>query len=217
MDLVNRQLFFYILLTIITTFCGGAAFARVDDLHIYDFTEEEYLMYPQFCRARLAREPKALVDYWQKKLGPKNFLHMHHYCFGLKSLNLAYANLGKKQRRLFLTKAVVDNFNYIIEHTESTFFMRADALLNLARGYQLREEYDIAQQKYRQAIKLNPKLTDAWVALSDMYFQLGQKSDALYVLEQASKVVGESKKIDLRISEMRAAGVKSSAAANIND
>lgn len=185
---------------------SGSAFARSNETT--SFTERDFALYPQFCRARIAREPQALVDYWTQQLGPKNFIHIHHFCFGLKAMNLAYASLGDKGRREFMANAVVGNFNYILEHTERTFFMRPEALLNLGRGYQLRQQYDIARRKYEEALKYNPKLADAWVAMSDMFYQLGQKREAMYILEKASEQVGENKKIDLRLDEMRTAGIK---------
>lgn len=176
-----------------------------------NWTDQDFALYPPFCRARIEREPKELVDYWTQRLGPKNYLHIHHFCFGLKALNLAYANLNNKQQREFMANAVVGNFNYIIEHTERTFFLRPEAYVNLGRGHLLRQEHDVAQQKFYEALKLNPKLVDAWVAMSDMYYQAGKKSDALSILEQASEICGENKKIDLRIAEMRSAGIKPSA------
>lgn len=176
-----------------------------------NWTEQDFALYPPFCRARIEREPKELVDYWTQRLGPKNYLHIHHFCFGLKALNLAYANLNNKQQREFMANAVVGNFNYIVDSTERTFYLRPDAYVNLGRGHQLRGEYDIARQKFYEALKLNPKLVDAWVAMSDMYYQAGKKSDALSVLLQASEYCGENKKIDLRIAEMRAAGIKPAA------
>jgi tetratricopeptide (TPR) repeat protein len=176
-----------------------------------NWTDQDFALYPPFCRARIEREPKELVDFWTQRLGPKNYLHIHHFCFGLKALNLAYANLNNKQQREFMASAVIGNFNYIIEHTERTFYMRPEAYVNLGRGYVLRQEYDVARQKFHEALKLNPKLVDAWVAMSDMYHQLGKKSDALSILEQASEICGENKKIDLRVAEMRSAGIKPSA------
>lgn len=175
-----------------------------------NWSDHDFALYPPFCRARIEREPKELVDYWTQRLGPKNFLHTHHFCFGLKALNLAYRDFGNKQKREGWANAVVGNFNYIIEHTERTFFMRPDAYVHLGRGHLLRQEHDVARQKFYEALKLNPKLVDAWVAMSDMYFQVGKKPDALAVLEQAREICDENKKIDLRIAEMRAAGIKPS-------
>lgn len=184
--------------------------ARAND--ITNWSDQDFALYPQFCRARIERQPQELVDFWTQRIGPKNYIHIHHFCFGLKALNLAYASLSDKQSRAFLANAVVGNFNYIIEHTERTFYMRPEAYVNLGRGHLLRQEYDVARQKFHEALKLNPKLVDAWVAMSDMYHQLGKKSDALAILEQASEICGENKKIDLRIAEMRSAGIKSSSA-----
>jgi len=173
-----------------------------------NWTEEDYALYPPYCRARLLREPKELEAYWSKKLGPKNFLHMHHFCFGLKALNLAYGSLRDKQRLTGQAYTVVRNFNYILEQTQRDFPLRPEALLNIARGYALLQEFKVARDKFEEALKLNPKLVDAWVGLSDMYYQNGQRADALRVLEKALEVAGEHKKITLRIEDMKKQGVK---------
>lgn len=175
------------------------------------WTDQDFAMYPQFCRARIEREPKELVDYWTQRLGAKNYLHIHHFCFGLKALNLAYGSLKNRQRREFMANAVVGNFNYVIDNTEKTLYLRPEAFVYLGKGYFLRQEYDLAQQKYFEALKLNPKMVDAWVAISDMYYEVGKRPEALSVLEQASQICGENKKIDLRIADMRNSGIKASA------
>ncbi len=172
---------------------------------------EDFDIYPPYCRARILREPKELEMYWSAKLGVKNFIHMHHYCHGLRALTLAYSSFNDKQRRTVLANAVVGNLQYIVRHTEPNFVLRGEALMNLARGHVLLQEYDVARKRFEEALRFDPKLVDAWVAISDMYYQLGRKSDALTILEQASEMIGENKKIDLRIADMRAAGVKSSA------
>ncbi|MBC7208680.1 MAG: hypothetical protein H5U27_19540 [Methyloversatilis sp.] len=53
-------------------------------------------------------------------------------------------------------------------------------------------------------------MVDAWVAISDMYYEVGKRPEALSVLEQASQICGENKKIDLRIADMRNSGIKAS-------
>jgi len=173
---------------------------------------EDFDIYPPYCRARILREPKELEVYWTARLGAKNFIHMHHYCHGLRALTLAYSSFNDKQRRTTMANAVVGNLEYIIRHTEPNFVLRGEALMNLARGHVLLQEYDIARKRFEEALRFDPKLVDAWVAMSDMYYQIGKRADALTILEQASEMVGENKKIDLRIAEMSAAGVKSSSA-----
>ncbi len=173
---------------------------------------EDFDIYPPYCRARILREPKELEMYWTARLGVKNFIHMHHYCHGLRALTLAYSSFNDRQRRTVMANAVVGNLEYIIRHTEPNFVLRGEALMNLARGHVLLQEYDVARKRFEEALRFDPNLVDAWVAMSDMYYQVGKKGDALTILEQARETVGENKKIDLRIAEMRAAGVKSSTA-----
>ena len=175
---------------------------------VTNWSDEDFALYPTYCRARILREPPELEAYWEKQFGPKNFLHMHHFCFGLKALNLAYANLQDAGRRTSLAQAVIGNFNYIIEHTERDFYMRPEALTNLGRGYVRTRQYEQARKSFQAALKLNPKSVDAWVALSDMYHQKGQYGDAMKVLEKALAEAGDSKKITLRIADMKAKGQK---------
>lgn len=182
--------------------------ARADDSSPTSWSDEDYGLYPAFCRARLLHEPKELEAYWIRQIGPKNYLHMHHFCFGLKALTLAYANFNNASRRESMAGAVIDNFGYIVEHTERGFYMRSEALVNLGRGYILKKEYEMAKRKFEAALKLNPKSVDAWVALSDMYYQNGQRSDALDVLEKAREEAGDHKKILLRIDTIKTDGRK---------
>lgn len=172
-----------------------------------NWSDDDYALYPQFCRARKLREPElALV--WEKKMGPKNFIHIHHFCNGLKALNLSYASFQDKQRRLGMANTVINNFEYIIAQTERNFYLRPEAFLNLGRGYAIKGEFDTAAKYFNEALKLNPKLVDAWVALSDLYHQNGERDEALRVLEKALEVAGEHKKITLRIEDMKKEGVK---------
>ena len=182
--------------------------ARSDDSSPTNWSDEDYSLYPAFCRARLLHEPKELEAYWIRQFGSKNYIHMHHFCFGLKALSLAYANLQDASRRASLAGAAIDNFGYVVEHTEHDFYMRSEALVNLGRGYILKKEYEMAKRKFDAALKLNPKSVDAWVALSDMYYQNGQRSDALEVLEKAREEAGDHKKILLRIDTIKTDGRK---------
>lgn len=167
------------------------------------FTDEDFALYPGFCRAKLTEEPKEEVERWKRQLGNDNFLHMHHYCFGLRAMTLAYSNYSNKKRRREYAMDVIRNMNYILSHTRKDFFMRSEALVNLGRGYQLHDDKEAAKKAFQAALKLKPDAVDAWVALSDMFYDNGQRDEALKVLEDARTHAGDHRKIMLRIEQMQ--------------
>lgn len=185
----------------------GTAQARQDSP--FTWSDTDFALYPPYCRAKLG-EAKDLEVIWKQKLGPANFLHIHHFCFGLKALNMGYASYKDVPKRRSLAKDAVGNFNYILNHTQKDFFMRADALVGVGRAYMLVQQYDEAQDMFEDAIKFNPATVDAWIALSDLQYQTGKKEEALATLEKALESAGEHKKITLRIEDLKKSGVKSS-------
>ena len=53
-----------------------------------DWTDAEIKAMPPYCEARLKRVP-GQFEYWNKILGP-DFIHTHHYCYGLGYINRYY-------------------------------------------------------------------------------------------------------------------------------
>ncbi|AOF81431.1 TPR repeat family protein [Methyloversatilis sp. RAC08] len=167
------------------------------------FSDEDFALYPGYCRAKLTDEPKSEVERWKRHLGNDNYIHMHHYCFGLRAMTLAYSNYTEKQLRKGFALDVVRNMNYILSHTKKDFFMRPDALINLGRGHQLLNENENARRAFSNALKLNPDSVDAWIALSDLLYDTGQRKEAMKVLEDARTQIGDHRKITLRMEQMQ--------------
>lgn len=77
-------------------------------------TPAEMTMLPPECAARIGGD-EATRQLWAQRLGPKNFLHLHHYCFGLNYNNRARLTQDKGLRKYFLQRADA-NFDYVLEH-----------------------------------------------------------------------------------------------------
>jgi tetratricopeptide (TPR) repeat protein len=178
---------------------GGSARAN----EVVSWSDEDFAMYPNYCTAKLLDSPPELVALWKSRF-KGNYLHMHHYCFGLKAMSLAYSNYSNKQRRMEFARAVVQNFEYIMSHTTVDFYMRPEALVNMGRGYQLLGQPLDAKKRFEQALRMRPDLVEAWVALSDLFYENGDKKGALTVLESAQEKVGDNPKIKLRIESLMA-------------
>lgn len=171
----------------------------------FNISEEDLAMLPPYCAAKITRATdKALQEYWGKRFGASNWVHMHHYCFGLKAMQLAYRDYANEHMRMFQAGVAIDNFSYMIKFVEPGFFMRPELLMQRGRALTLKREYEDAESDYRLALKINKKYVDAWAALSDLYAQVGKNDEAIKVLTQAIEETGEEhKKFTSRLHDLR--------------
>jgi len=88
-------------------------------------TDSELEVLPEACTARIkgSKEVKAA---WQHKIGAENFLHLHHYCFGLNYINRARMTMDKPLKRFLLQRGLA-NFNYVLTHWPADSPLRPDA------------------------------------------------------------------------------------------
>ncbi len=168
------------------------------------WTESDYVLYPQYCRARLESKSKHMIPVWEKRLGQPSFLHVHHYCFGMKAVALAYTYYSDKNRRRFFANAVVSETAYFLEHAPEESPLRAEVLVTQGRGFVLAEQPDDARERFEAALAIDPNLVDAWAFLSDIHVAQGRKQEAIKVLQDAREKLGEHKKILLRLKELGA-------------
>lgn len=164
--------------------------------------DSDFALYPQYCRARLDNKSKLMIPVWEKKIGAASFLHVHHYCFGMKAVALAYANYTDKNRRRFFANATVSETAYFLEHAPEESPLRAEALITQGRGFMLADQPDDARERFEAALEIDPNMVDAWAFLSDVHVAQGRKQDAIKVLQDAREKLGDQKKILLRLKEL---------------
>lgn len=168
------------------------------------FSDADFMTLPPLCRAKLAQaDNREIQEQWSRKYG-SSWADMHHYCFGLKGLNLAYRDYQDKEKRRYFSTQAVKDFDYVLDRAKPDFALRSEILIQRGRALTLSGSYEDAKLSYEEALKQNPKSVDAWVALSDLYTQLGKYSEAVKVLEQAIQSTGsEHKKISTRLNEIK--------------
>lgn len=171
---------------------------------VVKFTEQDFMILPPLCRAKIAQQSNREVqDYWIRRYG-SNWGGMHHYCFGLKALNLAYRDFKNTTKREYFSTQAVNEFDYVLDRAEPNFVLRPEILIQRGRALTLSRSYEDAKQSFEEALKLNPKSVDAWAALSDLYSQMGKNTEAIKVLEQAIEATGsEHKKLTARLDDLR--------------
>lgn len=86
---------------------------------------QELALLPEACNARLNGSPEIRAA-WEQRIGRDNFLHLHHYCFGLNYINRAKITFDKPLKRYFL-QAAGNNFDYVLEHWPADSPLRPEA------------------------------------------------------------------------------------------
>lgn len=171
----------------------------------FEISETDLAFLPVYCRAKFV--PKTRVEmkaHWEQVFGADNWLHMHHYCFGLKAIQSAYRDYGKPESRTYLSKQAANEFDYMLRHATPDFYLRPEILVQRGRALALARSYDAAKSSFNQALELEPKNVDAWTGLSDLYSQIGKKAEAIQVLEQAVQKAGhDHRKINVRLEDLK--------------
>lgn len=88
--------------------------------------ELDFLKLPPECSARL-RGSDATKGMWRQRIGDEQFLHLHHYCFGLFFLNRGMATFEKRKRNQNLDLSVKE-FQYVIDRWPASSPYRKQAL-----------------------------------------------------------------------------------------
>ncbi len=166
---------------------------------VYPNSEADFAQLPVFCRARLTND-KNLKNIWGKKLGP-NFIHVHHFCFGLHKMQKAQFIINKKERDHALQNAISEMV-YVQEHASKSFILQTQVSYYIGQMYELMGNSSKAIGYYIQSIKLNPKPALAYAALSEIYRKQNNISEAKKVLKLGLKYSPNSKKLNKLISAL---------------
>lgn len=163
-------------------------------------TPAEIAMLPPYCDARIGSRSPETVAYWQARLGRENWIHMHHYCGGLVSLNRYYRQTGASKAGSL--RNALWEFNYVLDHTGPGFPMRSDLYYNRGKVLRLQGKDGMALADLEKALELNPGMPAASIELASLYHQAGKKEVALSVLKSALDKLPEHKGLRRKYQEM---------------
>lgn len=148
----------------------------------YTPTASEMAALPPFCKAKLGADP-ANVKLYSDSIGP-DWLHIHHYCFGLGFTNKYYRDFGNRMAQAGDLKEAVTNYDYVLVHATPGFWMRAEIGTQKARILVAAKRNAEAIGALDVAIEANPDYAPAYATLSDIYRDLGQRAKDLASVEQ---------------------------------
>ena len=160
----------------------------------YGITKEENALLPQFCSNR-----KMFADI-QNAGCPM----LNHYCYGLGHMLRVYKN--NNESRYWLTVAL-DEFQSVDQHWDATCPLGPEMHVKLGKALLNNAEFGgapagDAAENFIKAITLKPDYVPAYYALSDYYASLGNKKQALSVVEDGLRNVPDSKGLLRRFKEL---------------
>ena len=172
----------------------------------YRATEAEKVLLPPLCQARLNREEWARSKKrWESVIGPDAH-HIHHYCYSLVFINRAKSETTNRRARKTDLDAAQGEIGYVLERTTDGSMLAPDFHLTKGEISVLAGEPMAAVKSYRKATQIRPNYPKSWLALSDLYKQMGMQQQAREALEQGLKAAPEKFKdyMKKRLAELDA-------------
>jgi tetratricopeptide (TPR) repeat protein len=138
------------------------------------------------------------------RLGPRdqNTMHMHHYCSGLRMLSRAHANIGNKSVLRYNVGRAISNFDYVLQHTDKSYYMRGEVHVNKGLALKLAGRKADALAEFNRAVEYDIASPEAYLALADHYTEIGNKTKALEMATAGLKRSPDSRGLKRRYTEL---------------
>ena len=179
---------FYMLLTLLLV--QAPAFG----LEGYGVTQEEKILLPDLCRNH------ALL----RSFDDAGCKMLNHYCYGLA--HMMRVDKHTPESGYWLTVAL-DDFQSATNHAEASCPLLPELHVTLGRALLRKaavsgDKSGDAAENFIKALTQNPDYLPAYYALSDYYANLGDKKQALSVIEDGLRHVPNSKGLLRRFKEL---------------
>ena len=189
----NRMKFFLLGLTA-TALVAGSAQARDG----FGPTDGELMMLPRFCTAKLKGQG---AEGFRKQFGANNWIHMHHYCFAETFARRAAFSPDPEDRKFQIGRAV-NNYDYVLRHTEPRFFMRSHIRTRMADALFKSDDPVSATRVLRLALRDDEKHVPAYLTLSAYLAEHGERAEALELVTRGLRYVPNAVALQKRYLEL---------------
>jgi len=184
-----------IIVCLLFSLCAGNIYSK--ELP-FSPTDEELKALPLYCTDKIKTKNHAKL----RSVFGKDFLHLHHYCFGMNFYKRANNEFKNKNLRIHYLGRSEANYNYIIEHTSPEFVLRPEVYVKAGKTKEMQNEFSKAAEYYIRAINEKPDYSKSYVALSILYKRQGNIKGAVEILEQGLKVNPKSKKLKRQLKRI---------------
>lgn len=163
----------------------------------------EFATLPPYCKQKGEQFFDPIANQmWSDTFGKENWLHMHHYCYGLNYLVNRYYKGRTPQDRAWMLGEAVSNISYTLQRATLGFPLLPEMHLNRGKAYRLLGRGPEAISDWLKATALNPEYVAAYIALADYYSDLKQADKALEMASEGLRHVPASKALQRRYQEL---------------
>ncbi len=149
----------------------------------FSWTAQEIRAMPPYCAGRYARNTNS-EEYkrWEAQYGP-DFLHTHHLCDAIGTLNNLYKANSSQQRRTML-KDIMGNLNYMIQHAKPEFALMPEVYWYRSTAHGLMGDRASAINDLKKVVSLDTKQIRAYLQLAEHLSHLGRRDEALLAVSE---------------------------------
>ena len=140
-----------------------------------DYPYEHELKYlPDYCACVSGKYKERYIQKkqkWKRYFKSKgnrgsDWIHLHHYCFGLTAMSRLRRGLGNRDH---LMARAEGEFNYVIKQSSSRFVLMPEIQTNMGIVKLMQQKYVEAVLHFIRAIKLNKNYKPAYSYLIEYY------------------------------------------------
>lgn len=158
-------------------------------------TESEQALLPRFCVVKL-RDDNASAEArtFIRQFGFDNWLHLHHYCYGLNAVNrsLKAGNLRDRDAQLRLAVA---EYGYVLRNARPDFWMRPQLNVELGRILARLDRKPEAMSAFQTALQANPAYLAGYLALVEHLRSAGLPQQAREVAAEGLRHLPEAQRL----------------------
>ena len=177
----------------------------------WQYDEKRAALLPPYCKytqlyrdaAPGGRNPTEIQRWSAMMGGDSNFMHLHHYCWGLEYTNHALYSATSKQGRDESLRLSIPEFNYVISQARPDFVLLPEILTKKGENLMRIGRAPEAIPALNRALSLKPDYWPAHAALSDYFRDIGQIQAALEWAEKGLTAAPNAKPLLRRVSELK--------------
>lgn len=144
------------------------------------------------CKARVAGRDKS---------DTRNWMHMHHYCDGLRFYSRALASTTNRSDFSYYIKESIGGYDYVLRNTSQDFYMRPEVMAEKARTLSLAGRKAEAVSLYSTVVNQSPNFVPAYLFLADHYAN-SNRHKALELVIQGLRHNPDTKSLQRRYKEL---------------
>lgn len=121
--------------------------------------------------------------HWEQVMG-YGFWALHHYCWGLVSLDRYHTSPLRGEARKFLVHQIISEYYYVLNNSPPDFILRPELLWRVGEAELLREGYGEAYEAFFRARKLKPDYWPAYSSWAEVLVKAKKPADARKLIEE---------------------------------